>query len=75
MDKLQENIQSEVLTAVLLRIQVFWDVMPYPRWPLALPWRWRRYNPMKHRKLFPPGHSITTQGVWIFRIPLWEPHN
>jgi len=46
MDKLQENIQSEVLTAVLLRIQVFWDVMPYPRWPLALPWRWRRYNPM-----------------------------
>jgi hypothetical protein len=77
MDKLHENKQSEVLTAVLLKIQVFCDVMPHPRWPLALPdpWRWRRYNPLKHRTLLPTRHGITSQEVRIFRIPLWEPHN
>jgi hypothetical protein len=26
-----KNAGIQVLTAVLLRIQVFWDVMPYPK--------------------------------------------
>jgi hypothetical protein len=55
--------RCQVLVALFLRIQAFWDVtMCAWLWPLD-PWRWRQYVPSKHR--WPPSqrHSMLTQKV------------
>jgi hypothetical protein len=45
-----EHARFEVLTAVLLKIQAFWDVTP--RELTALPWGWTHYDPSKRRGIY-----------------------
>jgi hypothetical protein len=42
---------------------------------LARPWRWRHYNPSKHRELRAQSHSITSPKIYSLNIPhwLWNP--
>lgn len=57
---LQETVRIEVLAAVLLEIQVFWDVMVPP---LVI-----SYHPTKCLFLFTQQHSMTSQKTWIIIV-------
>ena len=75
------SVRSEVLTAVLLKIQVLlgWEclmfqriilpsssgVMSHAYWT-AWPSRWSQYQPLKLQALPTQQHSITSQNTWIF---------
>lgn len=56
----QETVRTEVLAAVLLEIQVFWDVMVPP---LV-----NSYDHTKCLYLFTQQHSMTSQKTWIIIV-------
>jgi hypothetical protein len=64
------NVAFEVLTAVVMKSSVFWDIMPcsqalFSSWFLARlilrPWRWRRYVTPKRQLTFSGLHGVVSQ--------------
>jgi hypothetical protein len=77
----EEHIRFEVLTAVITKSTIFWDIMPcnplkvkqnhiishwFLSWFILRPWRWRRYVPPKRRLTFNRLHGVISQKVVPF---------
>jgi hypothetical protein len=69
------TVGFEVLTAVVLKRTILWDITPpacHPlsRWFLAQlifrPWRWRRYVPPKRRLTLNRLHGVISQKMVLF---------
>jgi hypothetical protein len=74
----KQSVGFEVLTAVVKKSSIFWDITPcsplngsasrwFRAWLIIRPWRWRRHDPPNRWTIFNGLHCILSQKIEVWK--------